>query len=72
MTIVAEDERFILRLAWAMFIAYNEDGLNPWKSWDGRTVPGWNALNDSVRSKWVAAARKANSFVKAGGEGEWT
>lgn len=39
-----------------MFDAYNEQGPNPWKAWDGKDVPRWDALNDQVRAKWRAAA----------------
>lgn len=40
----------------AMFDAYNEQGPNPWKTFDGRDVPRWHELNDQVRAKWCAAA----------------
>lgn len=50
----------ILELAVKMFNAYNEDGLTPWKTFDGRDVPRWEALNDSVRSKWRAAKTAAS------------
>lgn len=46
-------------LAQQMFDAYNEQGPNPWKTFDGRDVPRWDALNDQVRAKWVAAAKRA-------------
>lgn len=46
-------------LARGMFAAYNEQGPNPWKTFDGRDVPGWGALNDQVRAKWLAAAQYA-------------
>jgi hypothetical protein len=39
-----------------MFNAYNEQGPNPWKTFDGRDVPRWNELNDQVRAKWISAA----------------
>lgn len=38
------------------FNAYNEQGPNPWKTFDGRDVPRWEQLNDQVRAKWLAAA----------------
>jgi hypothetical protein len=50
-------------LAKTMFDAYNEQGLNPWKTFDGRDVPRWDELNDQVRAKWIAAANKAKSWV---------
>lgn len=43
-------------LAEKMFNAYNEQGPNPWKTFDGRDVPRWDGLNDQVRAKWLAAA----------------
>lgn len=46
-------------IAEKMFNAYNSDGPNAWKTFDGREVPAWVSLNDSVRSKWTAAARIA-------------
>ena len=47
------------KIAEAMFIAYNEESPNPWKTWDNKDVPRWDALNDQVRAKWKAAARAA-------------
>jgi hypothetical protein len=44
-------------IARRMFEAYNQQGPNPWKTWDGKDVPRWPELNDQVRGKWVAAAR---------------
>jgi hypothetical protein len=46
-------------LAQLMFDAYNGQGPNPWKTWDGKDVPRWEQLNDQVRAKWNAAARVA-------------
>lgn len=40
-----------------MFEAYNAQGPNPNKTWDGKEVPAWTALNDQVRGKWIAAAQ---------------
>lgn len=40
----------------AMFNAYNEQGPNPWRTFDGRQVPAWENLSDQVRAKWEAAA----------------
>lgn len=42
-----------------MFNAYNEAGPTPWVTFDGRPVPKWEDLNDSVRAKWEAAALAA-------------
>lgn len=50
-------------LAEHMFNAYNEQGPNPWKTFDGRDVPRWAELNDQVRAKWVAAAVRARLAV---------
>lgn len=49
-------------LAEAMFNAYNEVGT-PWKTFDGRDVPRWDAINDAVRAKWEAAATKARELL---------
>lgn len=46
----------LTQLAVQMFNAYNEQGPNPWKTFDGRDVPKWDELNDQVRAKWLAAA----------------
>lgn len=43
-------------VARTMFDAYNAQGPNPNKTWDGKDVPPWEALNDQVRGKWKAAA----------------
>ncbi len=45
-------------IAKAMFDAYNAEPPNPWKTWDGKDVPKWDALSDQVRGKWKAAARR--------------
>lgn len=52
-------------LAQEMFNAYNAQGPNPWKTFDGRDVPKWDELNDQVRAKWVAAANYALGIFKA-------
>lgn len=44
------------QVARAMFDAYNAEGPNPNKTWDGKDVPPWESLNDQVRGKWKAAA----------------
>ena len=57
--------------AQAAFVAYNETvqpGQTPWKTFDGRDVPKWEGLNDSVRAKWRAAVKAAlledpNGFI---------
>ncbi len=46
-------------MAQQMFEAYNAQGPNPNKTWDGKDVPTWENLNDQVRGKWDAAAMKA-------------
>jgi hypothetical protein len=46
----------------AAFVAYNEavePGKTPWKTWDGKDVPRWDGLNDSVRAKWGASVMAA-------------
>lgn len=48
-----------------LFNAYNEEGPNPWKTFDGRDVPRWEGLNDAVRAKWVAVAAAARPLVNA-------
>lgn len=50
-------------LAQKMFDAYNQEGPNPWKTFDGRDVPRWEALSDQVRGKWIAAARCARFLL---------
>ena len=45
-----------------MFNAYNEQGPNPWKTFDGRDVPRWDAITDQVRAKWEAAAGCAQAI----------
>jgi hypothetical protein len=47
------------QMAELFFNAYNSQGPNPWKTWDGKDVPRWGALNDQVRAKWKAVARVA-------------
>lgn len=44
-----------------MFEAYNAQGPNPWKTFDGREVPRWPELSDQVRGKWVAAAKSSRT-----------
>ena len=45
----------------ALFNVYNEQGPNPWKTFDGRDVPRWPEISEQVRAKWsaVAAAQEA-------------
>lgn len=45
------------RIAYFAFETYNQTGETPWKTFDGRDVPRWAALNDAVRAKWVAAVK---------------
>lgn len=40
-----------------LFVAYNQQGPNPWVTYDGKAVPRWADLNDQVRAKWCAVAR---------------
>jgi hypothetical protein len=39
-----------------LFNAYNEHGPNPWKTWDGKDVPRWEATGTQVQGKWMAVA----------------
>lgn len=50
---------------WAkeMFAAYNREGPNPGKTWDGKDVPAWEACGSQVQGKWKAAARWALSHT---------
>ncbi len=43
----------------AMFDAYNAEGPNPGKTFDGRSVPPWEQCGPQVQGKWRAAARWA-------------
>ncbi len=52
----ADQKAWLAHVAERLFNAYNEQGPNPWKTFDGRDVPRWEALNDQVRAKWTAAA----------------
>lgn len=54
-------------LAKKMFDAYNAQGPNPNKTWDGKDVPPWESLNDQVRGKWIAAAKTSVQEVNARG-----
>jgi hypothetical protein len=49
-----------------MFNAYNEQGPNHWKTFDGRPVPRWSDTGEQVQAKWIAAAQLAvDAFVPA-------
>lgn len=39
-----------------LFNAYNNEPPNPWKTFDGRDVPRWDALSEQVKAKWRAVA----------------
>lgn len=52
-------------LAEALFDAYNAQGPNPGKTWDGKPVPAFADCGDQVRGKWLAAAREADDRVLA-------
>lgn len=52
-------------IARKMFEAYNEQGPNPWKTWDGKDVLRWPELTDQVREKWMAAARSAATPISS-------
>lgn len=53
------NEASVAELAQQLFNAYNNRGPNPWKTWDGKPVPLWDALSDQVRMKWTAVARES-------------
>lgn len=46
------------KTATALFNAYNDQGPNPWQTFDGRPVPKWPELTDQVRAKWRAVAER--------------
>lgn len=46
-----------------LFNAYNAEPPNPWKTWDGKSVPDWAQINDQVRGKWMAVARVAMELL---------
>lgn len=61
-------EPVIERAAQAAFARYNETvlpGQTPWKTWDGKDVPRWEGLNDSVRAKWRASVEAMIDSVHA-------
>lgn len=49
-----------MKTAEQLFNAYNSQGPNPWKTFDGRDVPRWDSptMTDQVRAKWEAVARE--------------
>lgn len=53
------DEDDVEQLAQNLFTAYNDEGPNPWKTWDGKDVPRWENLSGQVLRKWRAVARRA-------------
>jgi hypothetical protein len=50
-------------VAKAAYEAYNEAGVNKWKTFDGRDVPQWEALNDAVKEKWMAATKQVDRIL---------
>lgn len=54
----------LMKMAEALFNAYNDQGPNPWKTFDGRDVPRWPDLSIQVKIKWEAAAERAIEFVE--------
>lgn len=53
-----------LAVAQRIFRAYNDQGPNPWKTFDGRNIPTWDEISDQVRAKWIAAARCAREVLE--------
>jgi hypothetical protein len=53
-------------LAEALFDAYNAQGPNPGRTWDGKPVPPFADCGEQVRGKWLAAAREAEDRILAG------
>lgn len=51
----------LTRLARAMFDSYGEHC--DWRTFDGRSMPTWDAITPAVRSHWRAAARRASYEV---------
>lgn len=48
-----------LEIATRFYSAYNDQGPNPWRSWDGKPVPAFSQVGGQVREKWLAVARAA-------------
>lgn len=46
------------------FNAYNETGSTPWKTFDGRDVPRWDAITEQVREKWRASVLRVIDHVE--------
>lgn len=57
-----------LELAERLFNTYNEQGPNPWKTFDGRPVPRWPALSAQVQGKWRAVAEAARRELAPHGD----
>lgn len=53
----------IEKVAIQFFNAYNDQGPNPWKTFNGMDVPKWAQLNDQVRAKWMAVVECAVRLV---------
>lgn len=54
-----------LELAEYAFRTYNDQGPNPWKTFDGRSVPTWDEISEQVKSKWLASAIAVRRVVTA-------
>ncbi len=52
-----------VKCAKLMFEAYNNDGPNKGKTWDGKPVPPWSECGPSVQHKWIAAAYAADRYL---------
>lgn len=53
------------QLAAKLYTVYNEQGPNPWKTFDGRDVPKFERVGPQVKSKWIAVARYARGKVES-------
>jgi hypothetical protein len=53
-----------LQVAEALFNAYNDQGPNPWRAFNGGVVPPFADCGDQVRGKWLAVARAAKAALR--------
>lgn len=60
---VMNENTILPGLAESMFKAYNAEGPNPNKTWDGKDVPPWDQLGEQAQRKWKAAALEALEYL---------